>query len=362
MYTRRFYWNMFRAGALAILMVFSLFSNKLPSLAASLTPMADINGVVFCDSMKDSVISTETYLGMPVPASDISSGANNDQASGQVGFDGTNLLFRFRMAKSQEFNAVNGYNENMYYEIALSTTDNKQDATIIAVRDEYTGNHIELDVSCQAANLVLPIPVDQMNEYIKVTAVDSNNPQGEQFVDIKVSVAMLQQALSSVLYSTMPLHNLTLSMPLKFDMYTQGHSWNTTLGRSFSNLDRVADMYYDDNLGITVLAVERLQVMSIQSLMPNLAPTAQNLSLTTKTNTSVQGKILAADPEGQALTYQLATAPKYGNALINKTTGQVQYTPAKGFKGTDMFKVMVSDPCGNQVLAIVTVSVVAFKK
>lgn len=63
------------------------------------------------------------------------------------------------------------------------------------------------------------------------------------------------------------------------------------------------------------------------------------------------------DIDGDALTLALGTAPEHGSAVIED--GQIRYTPAADFNGTDRFTYRVTDPDGASVEATVTVTVEA---
>jgi hypothetical protein len=73
----------------------------------------------------------------------------------------------------------------------------------------------------------------------------------------------------------------------------------------------------------------------------NDAPTGANVTLTTAEDTPVTVAIAASDPDGDALTYAVSTAPAHG-ALSGTLPGGT-YTPAPDYNGADLFFVTVSD-------------------
>ncbi len=76
------------------------------------------------------------------------------------------------------------------------------------------------------------------------------------------------------------------------------------------------------------------------------APAAQDQALETYKNLPNSGKLLAEDPEGEALTYTLQRSPKRGTLQLNED-GSFTYTPKKNKVGTDSFTYTATDPAGN---------------
>ena len=59
--------------------------------------------------------------------------------------------------------------------------------------------------------------------------------------------------------------------------------------------------------------------------------------------------------------YTIVTAPAHGTTTVNTTTGEVTYTPAQGFSGTDTFTYTVADVAG-AVSNPATVSIVVNRR
>ena len=76
------------------------------------------------------------------------------------------------------------------------------------------------------------------------------------------------------------------------------------------------------------------------------APSAQDSAVETYKNIPNEGKLKAADPEGQALTYTLVRAPRRGEVTLNDD-GSFVYTPKKNKVGVDSFTYTATDPAGN---------------
>ncbi|WP_152667347.1 Ig-like domain-containing protein [Cellulomonas sp. FA1] len=63
----------------------------------------------------------------------------------------------------------------------------------------------------------------------------------------------------------------------------------------------------------------------------------------------------ASDPDGDALTFAVGTAPAHGSAVVTGAGG-VRYTPAAGWAGTDTFTYTATDPMGLTATGTVTVT------
>lgn len=79
----------------------------------------------------------------------------------------------------------------------------------------------------------------------------------------------------------------------------------------------------------------------------NEKPTASDGELETYRNVANDGKLLASDPEGAALTYRIETQPKRGTVEL-KEDGAYLYTPAKNKVGEDSFTFVAIDEAGNE--------------
>jgi uncharacterized protein len=88
---------------------------------------------------------------------------------------------------------------------------------------------------------------------------------------------------------------------------------------------------------------------------PNVAPTVENLALTTTQDTSVPGQLVITNADGDPLTVAYGTP---GNGVVTgNDEGAFTYTPTTGFVGTDTFTVTVSDDRGGSDTATVTITV-----
>lgn len=107
--------------------------------------------------------------------------------------------------------------------------------------------------------------------------------------------------------------------------------------------------------GLTATATVTITV----NVPDNLPPVANPDTAQTSIDTPVTLNVLAndSDPEDDDLSVTGITQPGNGSATFN-ANGQVQYTPAAGFLGSDTFTYTVTDSAGNSATGTVTVQVV----
>lgn len=87
----------------------------------------------------------------------------------------------------------------------------------------------------------------------------------------------------------------------------------------------------------------------------NNPPVAYNQIVDTAQNTSVAIKLIAADPDGDPLTYTIASAP--ANGIVSGSGPDITYTPNGDFTGADTFTFEVTDSAGLTASATVTINV-----
>jgi hypothetical protein len=89
----------------------------------------------------------------------------------------------------------------------------------------------------------------------------------------------------------------------------------------------------------------------------NANPIAENLQYTTFRNIAISGHFTAKDPEGDAVTFEIADIPKKGSVHM-ENDGSFVYTPCENKKGQDSFSYIAIDSNGNiSNKATVTISI-----
>lgn len=106
-----------------------------------------------------------------------------------------------------------------------------------------------------------------------------------------------------------------------------------------------------------------LDAIGYARIVPHQAPVAANDSATTNENTFVLINELSNDTASgsatiDATTVQIVAAAGHGTTSINPSTGQITYTPAAGYSGSDSFTYTVNDSTGSKSnAATVSISV-----
>ena len=80
----------------------------------------------------------------------------------------------------------------------------------------------------------------------------------------------------------------------------------------------------------------------------NRAPAAGSTAVATYKNIAVSGKMTAADPEGDALTYEVVSGTGKGLLVLNDRNGGYTYPPMKNYTGRDSFSYRATDAYGNR--------------
>ena len=88
----------------------------------------------------------------------------------------------------------------------------------------------------------------------------------------------------------------------------------------------------------------------------NMAPTAAATSFTTQADTAYTGKVTATDPDMDALTYAVSTAPTKGTLTLS-ANGNFSYVPNSEFTGSDTFSFTASDHTHTSAVANVTITI-----
>lgn len=90
----------------------------------------------------------------------------------------------------------------------------------------------------------------------------------------------------------------------------------------------------------------------------NRAPVSEGKqpSAATYKNIAITGKMTAADPEGDELTYEIVSGTEKGLLVLNDRSGGYTYTPMKNYTGKDSFSYRATDAYGNRS-EIITVGI-----
>ncbi|MDP9387074.1 MAG: Ig-like domain-containing protein [Actinomycetota bacterium] len=132
-------------------------------------------------------------------------------------------------------------------------------------------------------------------------------------------------------------------------------SFTYTPNANFSGTDSFAYMAHDPNGGMATATVTI--TVSGANDPPVAVDDAYSASEGTTLNINAPGVLgNDSDPDGDALTASLGTAPANGTVMLNPN-GSFTYTPNAGFNGVDSFTYRASDPSGASDTATVSITV-----
>jgi PKD repeat protein len=97
------------------------------------------------------------------------------------------------------------------------------------------------------------------------------------------------------------------------------------------------------------------QLANVEWATTNRPPVAQSAAVTTDEDTPVAVALVASDPDGDALTYQVTLAPQHG--VLGGTAPDPTYTPAANYNGSDTFTFKASDATADSNVAMVSITV-----
>jgi hypothetical protein len=142
-----------------------------------------------------------------------------------------------------------------------------------------------------------------------------------------------------------------VSGPAQGTLSGSGASRTYTPTVGYSGSDSFAFIANDGALDSNIATV------SITVRHVNQAPIAQSASVTAQENGSVSVTLAATDPDGDALTYTIVSAPAHGT--LSGTAASRTYTPASGYSGADSFTFKASDGALESNVATVSITVTA---
>jgi VCBS repeat-containing protein len=146
-----------------------------------------------------------------------------------------------------------------------------------------------------------------------------------------------------------PLTYTIVDQPANGTLAGSGANRTYTPNANYNGADsftfKVSDGQLDSGVATILITVESV----------NDAPTATGQSVSTAEDTPVQITLVAADVDGDALTYVVVTQPQHG--ALSGTGGTLTYTPAANYFGPDSFTFKVNDGAADSNVATVLLTV-----
>lgn len=150
---------------------------------------------------------------------------------------------------------------------------------------------------------------------------------------------------------------ITVNLPVESDvddgtlvMNADG-SFTYTPDANFCGID---DFTYKANDGSLLSST---QTVTITVTCVNDAPTANAQNVTTAENAAVSDTLVAADVDGNPLSYATTSSPTHGTLTLNSTTGAFTYTPDTNYVGADSFDFKANDGSVDSNNATVSITV-----
>jgi uncharacterized repeat protein (TIGR01451 family) len=229
-------------------------------------------------------------------------------------------------------------NANGSFTYTPTTNYNGPDTFTYRARDgQATGNVATVTINITPVNDA-PVSVNDAYSSFKNISLNISLP-GVLGNDTDVET----NALSALLVSNPTNGTLTLNANGSF-LYTPASN--------YVGSDVFTYRAYDSG------ATGNVATVTLSVLATNMQPIANAQSVSTAQNTPTAINLTGSDPDGDPLTFNIATSPGNGTLSgLNTNTGAVTYTPNPSFLGTDSFTFRVSDGTTNSVPATVTIDV-----
>ncbi|MDA8775481.1 S8 family serine peptidase [Opitutales bacterium] len=132
-------------------------------------------------------------------------------------------------------------------------------------------------------------------------------------------------------------------------VHNQGNKWIFFPDTNYNGKDTLRFSVSDGKLESEALITFQIEAV-------NDTPIAFDSIIKTEEGTYVQFELNATDPDYDAITYRLVSAPKHGNLVISKD-GKCKYTPFENYYGKDSFSYRASDKMAEGNLGLVNIEV-----
>jgi large repetitive protein len=263
-------------------------------------------------------------------------------------------------------------NEDTVLAGRLAATDAEGDTLTFALAPGQGPTHGTLDLQPDGTYLYTPAANYHGTDTFTYTVSDGNGGTVTQTVAISVASvndAPVAQSISAagtediaftgrVTATDIEGDNLTFSVPASgrpahgtVTMAADG-SYTYVPHANYNGTDSFTYRVSDGNGGVTTATV------TIDLAAVNDAPVANAAPIPGIEDTLITGRVIAADVDGDALSYTLVSAPTHG-ALTFASDGSYTYAPSANYNGNDTFVFQVSDGKGGVTNVVQTIQVAA---
>jgi gliding motility-associated-like protein len=148
---------------------------------------------------------------------------------------------------------------------------------------------------------------------------------------------------------------LTGSLTAINDFITAGNVSYTTILNPSATVTATVHVSDNGNTG-SGGALQDTETFPLNITKTNTPPTGTGDTKTTLRDTPVNGSVVGADADGDALTYTKETDPAHGTVVVN-ADGTYTYTPTTGYTGGDSFTIKIDDGQGGSTTVTVNITV-----
>ena len=226
-----------------------------------------------------------------------------------------------------------------FFRATLTVTDAHGLATTRAVDLLPNCTNAQADLGVSVTDAPDPVPVGGSITYsITVANTGTNNVEGVTVTDTLPAGTTL---LSAPGYCSLAAGKVICSL----GAFGVGQSESLSLVVRANVLGALVNTVEVTSLTAESNAANNAASASTQVTSSNQVPTAHPQSVSLAEDTSRALTLTGSDPEGGALTFQIATNPAHGS--LAGTGASRTYTPAANYHGADGFTFTVRDPSGN---------------
>ncbi|WP_028585634.1 Ig-like domain-containing protein [Desulfogranum mediterraneum] len=229
-----------------------------------------------------------------------------------------------------------------------ATVDGRVQATVTAlqpgttyyfVATAYNGLGEESDYSAEVAYTVPSgdQPAAPVAQDLQLVTMEDNPVGGAFSVDNPSGGTLHYTIVAAPAHGTLTIHD-----PSGTFTYTPASDFNGADGFSYT---------VSNEVGVSNIANVSLTVKA-----SNDAPVAQDDTLVIAEDLTVAGQLLATDSDGDALSFQLVSAPTRGTVSIG-ANGAFSYTPMGNAFGEDSFSFQASDGLLSSETAVITLTI-----
>ena len=279
-----------------------------------------------------------------VPSIGTAPGAD-DNASGSVGtLIAADILSQYQWSCTLRFAFWTGEEQGLYGSAAYATRAKSQGQNIkgylnMDMISYNSGAPNEINLFAKSS---VPGSVDMMNLY-----ADAISAYGLNLVPIKYPDNTMGNYSDNKSFWDKGYASI-LAIE---DYYGDETPYYHTSGDTLSTLNMA---YYTDFVKASLATFVHLTGCLITN-PDNQPPTADPQSVTTPEDTSLDIVLAGSDPDGDALSYNIAAGPSHGT--LTGTAPSLTYQPAANYNGADSFTFTVSDGMATSAPATVSISV-----